>query len=184
MAFPGMGGMGGRSSAGMAPQQMQEQQMIKYMQMAMESCPAKTVIAGTMGFGLGGVFGLFMASMRYDTPLGAGVPGSIGTTSDLPMREQIKRGFKDMGKASWSSARNFGYIGALFAGSECALEGLRAKNDLYNGVAAGCFTGGWLAKSGGPQAVVVGCAGFAAFSAAIDAYMHMESSDRAADPIV
>lgn len=29
----------------------------------MESCPLKTVISGTMGFGLGGVFGLFMASV-------------------------------------------------------------------------------------------------------------------------
>jgi import inner membrane translocase subunit TIM22 len=33
------------------------------MQNAMESCPLKTVISGTMGFGLGGVFGLFMASV-------------------------------------------------------------------------------------------------------------------------
>lgn len=31
--------------------------------MAMESCPAKTVISGTMGFGLGGAFGLFMSSV-------------------------------------------------------------------------------------------------------------------------
>jgi len=29
----------------------------------MESCPVKTVISGTMGFGLGGLFGLFMASV-------------------------------------------------------------------------------------------------------------------------
>ena len=154
------------------------------MQMAMESCPAKTVLAGTMGFGLGGVFGLFMSSMRYDGPMGASLPGGVGTTSDLPMRDQLKRGFKDMGKASWSSAKNFGYIGGIFAGTECAIEGLRAKNDLYNGVAAGCLTGGWLAKSGGPQAVAVGCAGFAAFSAAIDAYMRMPSDDKAADPII
>jgi import inner membrane translocase subunit TIM22 len=33
------------------------------MQTLMESCPAKTVISGTMGFALGGVFGLFMASV-------------------------------------------------------------------------------------------------------------------------
>lgn len=32
---------------------------------AMESCPVKTVISGTMGFGLGGVFGLFMASVCF-----------------------------------------------------------------------------------------------------------------------
>ena len=158
------------------------------MQSAMESCPAKTAIAGTMGFGLGGLFGLFMSSMRYDTPMSAGLPGGVGAPNvdinSLPMREQLRRGFKDMGKASWSSAKNFGYIGAVFAGTECVIEGFRAKNDLYNGVAAGCLTGGWLARAGGPQACALGCAGFAAFSAAIDGYMRMESNDRSADPII
>ena len=51
----------------------------------------------------------------------------------------------------------------------------RAKNDLSNGVAAGCITGGALGARAGPQAAAVGCAGFSAFSAAIDAYMR--SSD-------
>ncbi|WPH03884.1 Hypothetical protein R9X50_00676700 [Acrodontium crateriforme] len=184
MAFPGA--FGNKSQAGLDDAQLQEQQMIKYMQMAMESCPAKTVIAGTMGFGLGGVFGLFMSSMRYDTPMAAGLPGSAATASftDLPVREQLKRGFKDMGKASWSSAKNFGYIGAVFAGTECVIEGVRAKNDMYNGVMAGCATGGWLARAAGPQACAVGCLGFAAFSAAIDGYMRMDNYDRAVDPIV
>lgn len=141
-------------------------------------------MSGTMGFALGGVFGLFMSSMRYDTPMGASLPGSIPNISELPMREQIRRGFKDMGKASWSSARNFGYIGALFSGSECVIEGFRAKNDMYNGVAAGCMTGGWLARAAGPQAACVGCLGFAAFSAAIDGYMRMETNDKGADPII
>jgi len=157
---------------------MQEQMMIKYMQSAFESCPAKTVISGTMGFGLGGVFGLFMSSMRYDTPLGTGVVGSAtGATAitDLPMREQLRAGFKDMGRASWSSAKNFGMVGGIFAGVECCIEGLRARNDLGNGVAAGCITGGVLAAKAGPQAAAIGCAGFAAFSAAIDSYMRMPS---------
>lgn len=139
-----------------------------------------------MGFGLGGVFGLFMSSMRYDTPLSAGMPGGVGTIppKDIPMREQLRAGFKDMGRASWSSAKNFGYIGAIFAGTECCIEGFRAKNDLANGVASGCLTGAFLAKSAGPQAMAVGCAGFAAFSAAIDAYMRMPNDDRASDPII
>ena len=34
------------------------------MQSAMESCPAKTTMAGVMGFALGGMFGLFMSSVR------------------------------------------------------------------------------------------------------------------------
>lgn len=36
--------------------------------MVMESCPGKTVMAGTMGFALGGAFGLFMASVRPPSP--------------------------------------------------------------------------------------------------------------------
>ncbi|KAJ4337430.1 Mitochondrial import inner membrane translocase subunit tim22, partial [Ascochyta clinopodiicola] len=40
----------------------------------MESCIGKTVMAGVMGGGLGAMFGLFMASMRYDTPMGQPLP--------------------------------------------------------------------------------------------------------------
>src|ERR1700712_451154 len=112
--------------------------------------------------------------MRYDTPMGANLPGSIAT-SDLPMRTQLKLGLKDMGKQSFSSAKNFGKVGAIFAGTECCIEGYRAKNDLANGVLAGCITGGALAAPAGPQAAAFGCAGFAAFSLAIDSYMRRPS---------
>lgn len=117
--------------------------------------------------------------MRYDAP--GTVTGDA--ISKLPVRQQLRQGFKEMGKASWSSAKNFGLVGAIFAGTECCIEGFRAENDLYNGVAAGCITGGALAAKAGPQAAAVGCAGFAAFSAAIDYYMRMPSDDKTADPI-
>ncbi|KAJ5586682.1 Mitochondrial import inner membrane translocase subunit tim22 [Penicillium hispanicum] len=165
-----MAGLGGNQMAGMNEQ---EQAMVKMMQAGMESCPVKTIISGTMGFGLGGAFGLFMASMSYDsalTPQGREISG-------LPWREQLRRGFKDMGSRSWSSAKNFGIVGALYSGTECCIEGLRAKNDLTNSVAAGCMTGGILGAKAGPQAAAFGCAGFAAFSAAIDAYMRMPSEE-------
>src|SRR4051812_32350718 len=100
--------------------------------------------------------------MRYDTPLSSplnpanavpSLPGAAAAApiTSLPIREQLRLGLKDMGKTSLSSAKNFGTIGMLFAGTECGIEGLRAKNDLYNGVAAGCITGGVLARNGGPQ---------------------------------
>jgi import inner membrane translocase subunit TIM22 len=54
----------------------------------------------------------------------------------------------------------------IYAGVECGVESVRAKNDIYNGVAAGCITGGGLAFKSGPQAALIGCAGFAAFSTA------------------
>lgn len=166
------------------------------MQAGMESCPVKTVISGTMGFALGGAFGLFMASVSTPIHSVSTLQGTLSLTSpilqmsydspltpqgreiaDLPWREQVRRGFKDMGKRSFSSAKNFGIVGALYSGTECCIEGLRAKNDLTNSVAAGCLTGGILGAKAGPQAAAFGCAGFAAFSAAIDAYMRMPSEE-------
>lgn len=88
----------------------------------MESCAGKTVLSGVMGFGLGGAFGLFMASMSYDSSMTA----QSQAISNLPVREQIRQGFKDMGKRSFSSAKNFGKVGACFAGTECVIEGVSA----------------------------------------------------------
>ncbi|CAI4057074.1 translocation channel protein TIM22 SKDI_04G0290 [Saccharomyces kudriavzevii IFO 1802] len=160
----------------------------------MTSCPGKSVVSGVTGFALGGVLGLFMASMAYDTPLHTPTPANTATAataaagnvgvggisrtvqqiSDLPFRQQMKLQFTDMGKKSYSSAKNFGYIGMIYAGVECVIESLRAKNDIYNGVTAGFFTGAGLAYKAGPQAALMGGAGFAAFSAAIDLYMKSE----------
>lgn len=143
--------------------------MIEFMQ----SCPGKTAMAGVSGFFLGGFFGLFMASMAYDAPSGTNAASHI---SQLPFKQQMKIQFTDMGKRSYSSAKNFGYIGAIYSGVECAIESLRAKHDIYNGVSAGCVTGAGLSIKAGPQAALFGCAGFAAFSTAIDLYMSSESA--------
>lgn len=70
-----------------------------------------------------------------------------------------------------SYAKGFGAMGALFAGSECVIEKMRAKHDIYNSVYAGCSAGAILAHSGGPKAMCIGCASFAAFSALIDKFM-------------
>lgn len=137
----------------------------------MESCPVRTALAGGAGFALGGIFGLFIASMSYDTPMH--IPGSTAPAiSSLPIRQQLKIGLKDMGSRSYSTAKNFAIVGTIYAGTECAIESLRARHDMYNSVSSGCITGGVLAKSAGPKAAAIGCAGFAAFSAAIDYYMN------------
>ena len=135
----------------------------------MESCVAKSILSGGAGFALGGAFGLFMSSMSYDTSMSA----QSQALANLPWPQQLRAGLKDMGSRSFSSAKNFMMIGAMYSGTECCIEGLRAKNDLTNSVAAGCITGGALAYKAGPQAAALGCGGFAAFSAAIDAYMRM-----------
>ncbi|EMD92332.1 hypothetical protein COCC4DRAFT_129894 [Bipolaris maydis ATCC 48331] len=218
MAFPGGPGAMPASMNPTAGMSEQEQQMVKAMQMGMESCLGKTVMAGVMGGGLGAMFGLFMSSMRYDTPMSQPLPMNTPTTptpststaagvkpstvassassssaaatlpnptaagtvpiTDLPLKQQLRAGLRDMYRSSISSGKNFAKVGAIFSGTECAIEGLRAKNDLYNGVAGGCITGGILARNAGPQAVAVGCAGFAVFSAAIDAYMRMPEDEK------
>ena len=58
--------------------------------------------------------------MSYDTPLSA----QGQAIANLPMREQLRRGLKDMGGRSYSSAKNFGIVGAVFAGTECCIEGV------------------------------------------------------------
>ena len=112
--------------------------------------------------------------MQYDTPLH--MPNSqAANIATLPLRQQLKQGLRDLGTRSFSSAKNFGKVGAIYSGTECCIEGFRAKNDLKNGVMAGCITGGALAARAGPQAAALGCAGFAAFSLAIDSYMRRPS---------
>ena len=110
------------------------------------------------------------STLTAPTPSITSPTASVPLT-DLPLRQQLRAGLKDMYRSSLSSGRNFAKVGAIFSGTECTIEGLRAKNDIWNGVAGGCITGGVLARNAGPQAAAVGCAGFAVFSAAIDAYM-------------
>jgi mitochondrial import inner membrane translocase subunit TIM22 len=53
----------------------------------------------------------------------------------------------------------------------------RAKSDVKNPVMAGCLVGGWLGKGQGPLAIAGGCATFAAFSYAVELYMHRETEE-------
>ncbi|KAI0834580.1 mitochondrial import inner membrane translocase, subunit Tim17/22 [Hypoxylon sp. FL0890] len=176
--LPGAGG-GAGAGAPAGAQYDPNDPNIKRLNAMMESCFGKAAISGVMGFGMGGLFGMFMASMSYDTPFHTpGAPGAAPQPiTSLPLRQQLKVGFKDMGSRSYSTAKNFGLVGLMFAGIECGIEGYRAKNDMFNGTAAGCLTGGILARSGGPTAVAGGCAAFAAFSAAIDAWLRQPKDE-------
>ncbi|KAK7691776.1 hypothetical protein QCA50_005179 [Cerrena zonata] len=139
-----------------------------FMTMGMESCAAKTVIAGVGGFAIGGFFSLMSASFAYEDPL---------MRQTLNTRQKASEIFKEMGRGVWRSGKGFGKVGALFAGIECVIESYRAKNDMVNPVAAGFIAGGVLARNAGPKAVLGGGIAFAAFSAAIDLFLRRESSE-------
>lgn len=133
----------------------------------MNNCGVRTVLAAVMGAGLGAVFGIFMGTM--DTAAigeGVGPPPENQTT-----RQVFRQMVTSTRMRMWSYMKGFTVVGALYSGSECLIEKTRAKHDIYNTVYAGCATGAILAHSGGPKAMCFGCAGFAAFSAAIEKFM-------------
>jgi import inner membrane translocase subunit TIM22 len=68
------------------------------------------------GFGLGAAFGLFMSSFEY-----AG-PSVSDEMVKQTTRQQMKSALKDMGTRSYSMAKNFAVVGAIYSGTECCIE--------------------------------------------------------------
>ncbi|KAK5679753.1 translocase of the inner membrane [Elasticomyces elasticus] len=63
---------------------------------------------------------------------------------------------------------NFGVWGGLFSSFDCAVKGVRKKEDPWNAIIAGGFTGGSLAVRGGPKAIRNGAIGCAILLAVIE----------------
>ncbi|XP_009462838.1 PREDICTED: mitochondrial import inner membrane translocase subunit Tim22 [Nipponia nippon] len=113
-------------------------------------------------FVLGGAFGVFTA----------GIDTNVGFDPKDPYRTPTaKEVLKDMGQRGISYAKNFAIVGAMFSCTECVVESYRGKSDWKNSVISGCITGGAIGFRAGLKAGVIGCGGFAAFSAAIDYYL-------------
>ncbi|XP_076153481.1 mitochondrial import inner membrane translocase subunit Tim22 [Alosa pseudoharengus] len=149
------GVMGGLSS----PQKTDQEKMIER---GMESCTFKAVLACVGGFVLGGAFGVFTA----------GIDTNVGFDPKDPLKTPTAREvLKDMGQRGMSYAKNFAIVGAMFSCTECIIESHRGKSDWKNAVYSGCVTGGAIGLRAGLKAGVLGCGGFAAFSAAIEYYL-------------
>ncbi|KAM9728733.1 mitochondrial import inner membrane translocase subunit Tim22 [Menidia menidia] len=141
------------------PPKSDEQKMIER---GMESCAFKSLLACVGGFVLGGAFGVFTA----------GIDTNVGFDPKDPMRTPTAREvLKDMGQRGMSYAKNFAIVGAMFSCTECIIESHRGKSDWKNAVYSGCVTGGVIGFRAGLKAGVLGCGGFAAFSAAIEYYL-------------
>lgn len=99
-------------------QLQQMQKWTKYASGAMEFCPAKCVLSGAAGFGLGAFFTLFGAALQADDPMrrttaylkaqAAGLPEPKMSTLD-----STKMFFKETGQNMWRSGRGFAKVGAL-----------------------------------------------------------------------
>ncbi|XP_069003073.1 mitochondrial import inner membrane translocase subunit Tim22 [Embiotoca jacksoni] len=134
----------------------------KMIERGMESCAFKSVLACVGGFVLGGAFGVFTA----------GIDTNVGFDPKDPMRTPTAREvLKDMGQRGMSYAKNFAIVGAMFSCTECIIESHRGVSDWKNAVYSGCVTGGAIGFRAGLKAGVLGCGGFAAFSAAIEYYL-------------
>ncbi|XP_066490897.1 mitochondrial import inner membrane translocase subunit Tim22 [Tiliqua scincoides] len=141
------------------PAKSPEQKMVER---AMESCGFKAALACVGGFVLGGAFGVFTA----------GIDTNVGFDPKDPYRTPTaKEVLKDMGQRGMSYAKNFAIVGAMFSCTECLVESYRGKSDWKNSVMSGCITGGAIGFRAGLKAGVLGCGGFAAFSAVIDYYL-------------
>ena len=138
-----------------------------------DSCPMKSVISGVLGGAMGALFGAAFGASDPSTT-------TLATAESLTLRESVKAAFQPaaikaslahLRARSWSYAKGFGGFGLVYSGSECVIETMRAKHDVYNSAAAGCFTGGALAYQAGPKAMCFGCVSIAAFSVLIDRFM-------------
>ncbi|XP_026225796.1 mitochondrial import inner membrane translocase subunit Tim22 [Anabas testudineus] len=141
------------------PAKSDEQKMIER---GMESCAFKSALACVGGFVLGGAFGVFTA----------GIDTNVGFDPKDPLKTPTAREvLRDMGQRGMSYAKNFAIVGAMFSCTECIIESHRGVSDWKNAVYSGCVTGGAIGFRAGLKAGVLGCGGFAAFSAAIEYYL-------------
>eukprot|EP00743_Colponemidia_sp_Colp-15_P007235 GILK01007812.1.p1 GENE.GILK01007812.1~~GILK01007812.1.p1 ORF type:complete len:211 (-),score=16.04 GILK01007812.1:148-753(-) len=127
-----------------------------------ETCVFKSALAAVLGGGLGIMLGLFMGSLD-----------SMNTNPESSdWKKEVKEGYKAMGRRALSNAKSFAMVGSVYSAVECSISSARGRQDFLNTASAGCITGAAFGYSGGPQGMALGCAGFVAFSTAIEYYMH------------
>nr|KAF6289765.1 translocase of inner mitochondrial membrane 22 [Pipistrellus kuhlii] len=109
---------------------------------------------------------------RQPRLLEPGMLGGIPSPAKSEEQKMIEKAMESCAfKAALACAKNFAIVGAMFSCTECLVESYRGKSDWKNSVISGCITGGAIGFRAGLNAGVIGCGGFAAFSAAIDYYL-------------
>ncbi|XP_076753821.1 mitochondrial import inner membrane translocase subunit Tim22 [Xylocopa sonorina] len=131
----------------------------KLVERVMESCTFKSIASCILGYGLGAAIGLFSSSVNPNV-------------ASVEKQQSVREVFKEMKTTTLGYAKNFAVVGCVFSAIECTIESYRGKSDWKNGTYAGGLTGGIIGLRAGVKAGLIGAAGFAAFSTAIDYYMH------------
>ena len=134
-----------------------------------DSCGGKAAIGVFGGGVMGLLMGVFLGALSDTQP-----PIQVAGGKDVPqapLKEQVRYTMRATAEKSMYWCRNFAFITGVFGGSECLVEKFRGKHDMWNPVASGCITGAALQAHAGPQAALIGCGGFAAFSIVIDKFM-------------
>lgn len=125
------------------------------VQNVFESCPAKVLISGVMGFAGGLALGLFTSTVSNDL------------TVDF-QKQTYRQMLTDVKTKTLNSGKSLAILGAMFAAAECTIESYRGKSDWRNGTMAGGVCGGLIGLRSGPKGAIYGAIGFAAFSTLIE----------------
>eukprot|EP01061_Rhynchopus_euleeides_P011777 TRINITY_DN21354_c0_g1_i1.p2 TRINITY_DN21354_c0_g1~~TRINITY_DN21354_c0_g1_i1.p2 ORF type:complete len:156 (+),score=36.10 TRINITY_DN21354_c0_g1_i1:45-470(+) len=128
------------------------------MEIMMDSCAARSVMAYVGGYVMGAgfsVFGMMLGGSQQD---------NVG----------VKEFWRRAGRNSLKMGRGFAVFGFFFSGFEAVLEKRRGKHDWKNaGIAGGTIGGVQGYRFGGPAAAVAGAGAGAGFCALIDWFMDM-----------
>jgi import inner membrane translocase subunit TIM22 len=143
---------------------------VKYANLVSESCLTKTAIATIGGGLLGLASGVFFTIMESGAPSTYPVP-ELKNPSKYKAVNVLRETGLQMRDRSKFYSKSFALVGAIYSSFECVVEKYRGKHDRLNSLYAGCLSGGTLAHSTGPKGILLGCAGFAAFSVIIDSIM-------------
>lgn len=135
----------------------------------MESCAVKAVMGGVMGGLMGAATGFVLGGYGSIAPP-VTLPG-VPEPPSIPMKWQLRENWLSTARRARKWGRNMGAVTIIFSGVECMIEKYRGRHDILNGTSAGCITGAALASKQGPVAMCFGCAGFAAFSAAMESFL-------------
>ena len=127
----------------------------------MQACYVKAPLSGVAGLGLGALFGLVTSSFSADYTV----------IANETKKAMLVRTLKESGAHGWRMAKGFGFIGLIYSGTECYVEKYYGARRLANAPIAGCITGFAIGIRAGPAAATASCAGFAAFSTAIDFFI-------------